>query len=158
MEGKRSRPSFGTMIAVIALFVALGGTATALHSKAGGGTSAKSSGLKTLNIGQNKTVLKNGPISFKAFCTDSGGNPHVNLELKSSQSGTVVDTGGGGGSVVPGGGAAWVDVTNAGTSWAGFNFNVAAPNGATLTGHGSAGVNIGGHDCAAVVSAISHPG
>src|SRR5262245_24887857 len=81
-------PKHSTVVAYLALIVALGGTATAMTT---GSRSVPNqghffnSGLLKLNNGGSKIVATRGPLQFKAKCTNAGsGSSSAELKVKNT--------------------------------------------------------------------------
>jgi hypothetical protein len=115
-----------------------------------------SGGVTQIAIGDEKTLLKEGPFTVTASCADVG-DPVFrisNVTITSSEEHSVADVSNFGNGEIPAGGRS-VQAAGSDPDWQGSHLFAAAPSGATLEGYLGAGVHtLGYDDCTAVVSAI----
>lgn len=163
----RSRLTYANVLATIAIFVALGGSAYALSitgdevvdgslSDADIATIKNSDGVVKLALGETKTILRRGPVRLKANCTLDGANTRAEVTVSSTAEGTVAVAGPSGGPLPVGLERQLINADGAPeeTEAGSTTLFVARPNGKMFTGLTGTGIHALGADCYAVATTL----
>jgi hypothetical protein len=115
-----------------------------------------SGGLTRIAVGEEKTLLQDGPFTVTATCQPEPVLERSLIVITSSEEHSIasLDGEGTGASEIPDSGRG-VFAPSGSFDWQGSHFFAAAPSGATLEGYMGTGFNVLGYeDCTAVVTAI----
>jgi hypothetical protein len=117
-----------------------------------------SGGVTRLAVGEEKTLLQDGPFTVTATCNPEPIFERALIVITSSEEHSIAsldaDGSGGGGGEIPDSGRGY-SAPHESYGWQGSHFFAAAPSGATLEGYIGTGFQVLGYDdCTAVVTAI----